>query len=412
MASIGDSAALVAAAAVGVAVGAACCPKPTIAPKPKLKLVYFAGPGKAEGTRLACAYAGLELEDYRFSDRAEFMKMKESGELTYGQVPVLFVDGQQVNQSSSIIRVVGKLGGLYPDDIVKAGLVDSLIDQEIDMTMGISCSNYQPRFGFEEVLGGQDGENTAKVRKAIQEEILPRHLGFFNKVIANGGTGWAAGTEGPTIADFVLVPRLQWIKASGVAGGIIGGEALFAPYPHVNALIDKLLSLPAVMKYYSGLKATCSVGPAGKPCGGAPETGTCTGEITLEQLDASTCKICYSLSGATPGKHGFHIHEKADFSDGCKSAGPHYNPYKLTHGGPDDEIKHVGDLGNVVFGADGKSSGEILSTVIKLFGPDTVIGRSVMVHADEDDLGKGGHELSLTTGNAGARIACGKIEAA
>ena len=67
---------------------------------------------------------------------------------------------------------------------------------------------------------------------------------------------------------------------------------------------------------------------------------------------------------------------------------------------------------NVVFGEDGKSSGEILSTVIKLFGPDTVIGRSFMVHADEDDLGKGGHELSLTTGNAGARIACGKIEAA
>ncbi len=55
--------------------------------------------------------------------------MKESGQLTYGQVPALFVDGKQVNQSSSIIRVVGKLGGLYPDDIIKAALVDSLIDQ-------------------------------------------------------------------------------------------------------------------------------------------------------------------------------------------------------------------------------------------------------------------------------------------
>jgi Cu-Zn family superoxide dismutase len=32
-----------------------------------------------------------------------------------------------------------------------------------------------------------------------------------------------------------------------------------------------------------------------------------------------------------------------------------------------------------------------------------------MVHADEDDLGKGGHELSATTGNAGARLACGEI---
>lgn len=40
----------------------------------------------------------------------------------------------------------------------------------------------------------------------------------------------------------------------------------------------------------------------------------------------------------------------------------------------------------------------------------SVIGRSIMIHADPDDLGKGGHELSLTTGNAGARIACGEIK--
>ena len=120
--------------------------------QPTLKLVYFDGPGKAEGTRLAAAYCGLALEDFRFKDRAEFMAMKASGELTYGQVPALFVDGQQVTQSSCILRTVGRLGGLYPDGIVQAALVDGIVDQEIDMTMGISCSNYQARFGFEDVL--------------------------------------------------------------------------------------------------------------------------------------------------------------------------------------------------------------------------------------------------------------------
>ena len=42
-------------------------------------------------------------------------------------------------------------------------------------------------------------------------------------------------------------------------------------------------------------------------------------------------------------------------------------------------------------------------------GEYSVLGRSVMIHADKDDLGKGGHELSSTTGNAGARVACGEI---
>ena len=32
-----------------------------------------------------------------------------------------------------------------------------------------------------------------------------------------------------------------------------------------------------------------------------------------------------------------------------------------------------------------------------------------VIHADVDDLGKGGHELSKTTGNAGGRLACGVI---
>ena len=44
-----------------------------------------------------------------------------------------------------------------------------------------------------------------------------------------------------------------------------------------------------------------------------------------------------------------------------------------------------------------------------LYGEHSIIGRSMVCHADPDDLGKGGHELSLTTGNAGARVACGVI---
>ena len=41
-----------------------------------------------------------------------------------------------------------------------------------------------------------------------------------------------------------------------------------------------------------------------------------------------------------------------NLTNGCVTAGAHYNPYGLTHGGPSDEIRHVGDLGNIKAGED------------------------------------------------------------
>ena len=171
------------------------------------------------------------------------------------------------------------------------------------------------------------------------------------------------------------------------------------------------------------IKAICQVGANGKVCGGgAEEAPGCSGVVKFEQLDADTIKIEWDLKGCgKEGLHGFHIHEKADFSNGCQSAGPHYNPFSKTHGAPEDEERHVGDLGNITVDADGKSTGSLNDRLVKLFGATSVIGRSVMVHADPDDLGLGDNSkagepgppqngfVSKVTGNAGARIACGEI---
>ena len=98
-----------------------------------------------------------------------------------------------------------------------------------------------------------------------------------------------------------------------------------------------------------------------------------------------------------------------NLTEGCKTAGPHFNPHGHTHGGPNEEVRHVGDLGNLHAGEDGVAHFEIEDHLVHLYGEHSVVGRSCICHADIDDLGKGGHELSATTGNAGARLACGVI---
>jgi len=115
------------------------------------------------------------------------------------------------------------------------------------------------------------------------------------------------------------------------------------------------------------------------------------------------------LTGLKQGLHGFHIHEFGDNTNGCISAGPHFNPDKKEHGGPTDAERHVGDLGNVEANAEGIAKINIHDKQISLTGPNSILGRTVVVHADPDDLGKGGHELSKTTGNAGGRLACAVI---
>jgi superoxide dismutase, Cu-Zn family len=110
-----------------------------------------------------------------------------------------------------------------------------------------------------------------------------------------------------------------------------------------------------------------------------------------------------------PGQHGFHIHKAGDLrGEGCKGACDHYHVGPpQDHGGPPGTSaqRHTGDLGNVSLD-DGTCEKSYYLAGIQV---EDLFGRSVIVHADEDDYGRGGHEDSKTTGHAGARIACAII---
>ncbi|GAA0165207.1 oxidoreductase [Lithospermum erythrorhizon] len=131
------------------------------------------------------------------------------------------------------------------------------------------------------------------------------------------------------------------------------------------------------------------------------------GALHFIQQPNGVTHVTGRITGLAPGLHGFHIHALGDTTNGCNSTGPHYNPLKKNHGSPSDEERHAGDLGNIIAGSDGVAEISIKDTQIPLSGQHSILGRAVVVHADTDDLGRGGHELSKTTGNAGARVGCG-----
>ncbi|GAY68943.1 hypothetical protein CUMW_268110 [Citrus unshiu] len=130
------------------------------------------------------------------------------------------------------------------------------------------------------------------------------------------------------------------------------------------------------------------------------------GTVSFTQEGDGPTTVSGSLSGLKPGPHGFHVHALGDTTNGCMSTGPHFNPAGKEHGAPEDDNRHAGDLGNVNVGDDGTATFTVVDNQIPLSGPNSIIGRAVVVHADPDDLGKGGHELSKSTGNAGGRVAC------
>ncbi|KAH6675029.1 Cu,Zn superoxide dismutase SOD1 [Halenospora varia] len=136
-----------------------------------------------------------------------------------------------------------------------------------------------------------------------------------------------------------------------------------------------------------------------------------SGTVTFEQeSESSPTTISWNITGHDANaERGMHVHQFGDNTNGCTSAGPHFNPHGKTHGAPTDEVRHVGDLGNFKTDAQGNGVGSTTDKLIKLIGPESVIGRTVVVHAGTDDLGQGGNEESKKTGNAGGRPACGVI---
>ena len=130
--------------------------------------------------------------------------------------------------------------------------------------------------------------------------------------------------------------------------------------------------------------------------------GKISGSVFFERTDWREVKITADIKGLAPSKKfGFHIHEFGTCENKGLLAGGHLNPWGAKHSGPQDENRHLGDLGNLESDKQGTADYSV-SVKGKL---NQFMGRSVIIHAQADDM------ETQPTGNSGERIACGVIRA-
>jgi len=123
------------------------------------------------------------------------------------------------------------------------------------------------------------------------------------------------------------------------------------------------------------------------------------------------CHFRIFVQGLQPySAHGFHIHTGNDLSKGCDALGGHFNPTHKKHGDLNSG-GHAGDLGNLYANQYGIVDTSLFARNLTLKpGRFNIMNRSLIIHADKDDLGLGNNRESHETGNSGKRILAGIIK--
>ncbi|XP_040481149.1 extracellular superoxide dismutase [Cu-Zn] [Ursus maritimus] len=169
----------------------------------------------------------------------------------------------------------------------------------------------------------------------------------------------------------------------------------------VTAIWQELTQRRAADGPDAALHAACQVQPSATLDAAQPRV---SGLVLFRQLaPGARLEAFFDLEGfpaeANSSSRAIHVHQFGDLSQGCESTGAHYNPLAVPH------PQHPGDFGNFAV-RDGRLFKYRGALAASLAGPHSIVGRAVVVHAGEDDLGRGGNPASVENGNAGRRLAC------
>ena len=205
-----------------------------------IKIIYFDLPfWRAEISRLPLFIANVKFDDVRPSNddwdyAKENGKMKDGTIIPFRELPVLNINGESIGQTMAIARICGKLGGMYPEDIIEAGKVDQIIVAVENINGLLSPS-----------MKESDPMKKKAMRKELTSTELPTYFGYLQDILSANSSDWFVG-ENMTIADLAVWSLLGWI-ASGVIDDI--SAEVIQPFESLVKLYNKINKNPRVREW-------------------------------------------------------------------------------------------------------------------------------------------------------------------
>jgi len=187
--------------------------------------------GRNGQIHICFAEAGVGWEDVHWGREhvkdeskrtAFFQRCRELGGNLTTNVPMLEMNGQFYTQSSAVLRLVARMGGLYPKGVEVEYMLDNIIAAAEDLRS--AC--YRARGGPE-------------AKQDFIAKQLPKHLGNFERLLGNNSF-FVGGSF--SIADASVFDVLHNYVVGQVPGSLTA-------YPKLAAYHDRIKNRPCIARY-------------------------------------------------------------------------------------------------------------------------------------------------------------------
>lgn len=200
---------------------------------PTYKLTYFDLRVRGEPIRFLFAVAGVEFKDVRLTWGGPlWTEIKPT--MTFGQLPVLEVDGQQLAQTLAISRYLAAEFGLLSKSAWDRAQADS------HMFYLQSYLDQAVRLTFLET----DENRKVELAKTLTETVAPTTFQKFENILKNEPSGFLFGNE-LSWADLVLAAYIECTETELVPE--LG--AIVKTYTKLQQHKERIISHPAIIAW-------------------------------------------------------------------------------------------------------------------------------------------------------------------